>query len=156
MQILLVEDEDPKRDHIKAFLESRLPLANIETARSVRSAIFRLKSSAPALLLLDMSLPTFDVAADEPGGRPQGFGGMEVLRYMDRYRLSVPTIVITAYEAFFSQERKGIDLRSLSDELKEKHPRTYCGLIYYNSIFGGWQEHLSELLDKHLPEGKAQ
>jgi CheY-like chemotaxis protein len=152
MRLLLVEDEDPKREHILAFLSRRLPTAEITIAKSARSAVASLREHVPDLLLLDMSLPTFDVSANESGGRPQGFGGTEVLRYMDRFKISVPTIVITAYEAFFSTEKKGIDLARLSQELQQTHSRNYRGLIYYNSIIGGWDEELSTMIEKIFPE----
>ncbi len=96
-----------------------------------------------------MSLPTFDVTPEEPGGRPQGFGGMEVLRYMDRDKIIVPTIVVTGYEAFVGEE-KDIDLVALSKELEENYPEMFVGLVYYNSIMGRWADELTDLLTRRL------
>ena len=106
MNILLVEDEDPKRANIIRALNKIRPASDIIEARSVNSAITQLRSTVPDLILLDMSLPTFDIGPGEPGGRPQGFGGIEVLRYIDRFKLRVPVIVITAYEAFAREGRQ--------------------------------------------------
>src|ERR1700761_5575060 len=100
MRILLVEDEDPKRNHICSVLSQIRPGIELDLAKSVRSAVDQMKARVSDLVLLDMSLPTFDVHPGEPGGRPQGFGGIEVLRHMDRLNIVVPCIVITAYEAF--------------------------------------------------------
>jgi CheY-like chemotaxis protein len=148
MRILLVEDDDPKRERICEFLKGRFASAHIELARSVRSAVSCLRAGMPDLVMLDMSLPTFDVGPEESGGRPQGFGGLELLRYMDRFKIAVPTIVVTAYEAFFSEDRKGIKLDTLSSDLEGKHPLTYVGLVYYNSIYGGWEDQLNSILDR--------
>lgn len=145
MQLLLVEDEDPKRAHIQSFVSALVPSAKILTARSVQSALDALDKGKIDLVLLDMSLPTFDVGESERGGRPQGFGGVEVLRYMDRCKLNIPTIVVTAYEAFFLDDKKtGVNLECLGDELMQDHPKTFRGLVYYNSIVSGWDAALAE------------
>jgi CheY-like chemotaxis protein len=154
MNILLVEDEAPKQEHISSAILEVLPTVEIRIARSVRSAIDEMRQRTPDLMLLDMSLPTFDVGPTESGGRPQNFGGSEILRYMDLYDLHVPTIVITAYEAF-TKAGKSIDHKSLHDELLEKHPLSYKGLIYYNSLFSEWRALLSSVISKmHDGSGK--
>jgi len=142
--VLIVEDEAPKREHLQEFLAETLPQAERYAALSVRSAIAAIRDLKPDLVLLDMSLPTFDVLPNESGGRPQGFGGIEVLRYMDRYKVKAKTIVVTAYEAFFSEDRKGMQLGELAETLASKHPQNYLGLVYYNSVYGDWRQELRE------------
>ena len=152
MDILLVEDEAPKQDRILAFLKQNWPDAHIRTARSVRSAVDHICGETPDLVLLDVSLPTFDVGPNESGGRPQNFGGIEVLRYMDLYDRAVPTIIVTAYEAF-SKDGKPIDHDSLDDQLREQHPRSYRGLIYYNSLFTEWRNILEHIIVREAERG---
>jgi len=141
MRMLIVEDEEPKRKGILSVLGSEFPDSQRSEARSVHSAIHKLKTEPPDLVLLDMSLPTFDVGPGEPGGRPQGFGGIEVLRYMDRFKLVVPVIVVTAYEAFPKDGRQ-IELSDLRDQLSQSHPKTFRGLVFYNSFYSGWRDEL--------------
>jgi CheY-like chemotaxis protein len=154
MNILLVEDEAPKQEHIASAIFDVWPNVEIRVARSVRSAIDEMQKSRPDLLLLDMSLPTFDVGPTESGGRPQNFGGSEILRYMDLYDLHVPTVVVTAYEAF-TKAGRSIDHKSLHDELSERHPLSYRGLIYYNSLFSEWRALLSTIISK-IEDGSAK
>ncbi len=151
MKLLLVEDDDPKRRNILAALEKILPGVSIVEARSVNAAIYRLRNSSFDLALLDISLPSFDVGPGEPGGRPQGFGGIEVLRSMDRYTLEVPVIVITAYEAFPSAGKQ-IDLNTLSADLLKAHPRIFRGLIFYNSVFTTWSDALRKIILKEFEQ----
>ena len=92
-----------------------------------------------------MSLTTFDVGPNEPGGRPQNFGGMEVLRQMDRLNVIVPTIVITQHEHFVSGNEE-VNLLSLNKELVEEHEKVFEGLVYYNSAKGGWEKKLISLV----------
>jgi CheY-like chemotaxis protein len=145
LRLLLVEDDDPKRRNILNALSRILPRATIVEARSVNSALRRLREEIVDLALLDMSLPSFDVGPGEPGGRPQGFGGIEVLRSMDRIGLVVPVIVITAYEAFPSGGRQ-IDLKGLTLELANAHPQTFRGVVFYNSVFSSWSDELGILI----------
>lgn len=145
MRILLIEDEVPKQEHILAALKEIRPSASVNVARSVRSAIEAIVAEPPDLLLLDMSLPTFDVGPKESGGRPQNFGGAEVLRYMDLYERPLPTVIITAYEAF-SKGGRPVDHGSLHSQLTQDHPASYRGLIYYNSLFSEWRRELANLI----------
>jgi CheY-like chemotaxis protein len=149
MDLLVVEDEMPKQERIVAFIHDNWPEAKVRTARSVRTAIKEVYGSKPDLMLLDMSLPTFDVGPGEPGGRPQNFGGIEVLRYMNLYQISVPTIVVTAYEAF-SKDGRPINHDELDQELAREHPTSYRGLIYYNSLFAEWKTLLSSLITSRM------
>jgi CheY-like chemotaxis protein len=143
MNILLVEDNEPKRRNIIRALGRIISGVSTSQARSVSSAIAHLRSATPDLILLDMSLPTFDIGPGEPGGRPQGFGGIEVLRYIDRFRLKVPVIVVTAYEAF-ARGGTQIDLDALRSQLETAHPRTFRGVVFYNSLLGAWSEELAK------------
>jgi CheY-like chemotaxis protein len=145
VRVLLIEDEVPKQEHILSALKELRPLARVRVARSLKSAIEEIVSDRPNLVLLDMSLPTFDIGPKESGGRPQNFGGVEVLRYMELYDLHFPTVVITAYEAF-SKGGKPVDHDSLHNQLLQDHPSSYKGLIYYNSLFSEWRRELADLI----------
>lgn len=143
MKILLADDEVPKLENIAEVLSGAVPNAELSTARSVKSAIRLLRESKPDLLVLDMSLPTFDVAPGEPGGRGQGAGGVEVLRYMRFYKLVVPVIVVTQYSVV---EERGVyeSLSDMDDRLRAEHGQTFHGIIHYGSAGSGWERLLAE------------
>jgi CheY-like chemotaxis protein len=141
MRVLLVEDEDPKRQHLLKFCDEVFESIQIELAASVRGAIDHLRVENVDLVLLDMSLPTFDIAAKERGGRPQGAGGIEVIRFLDMMEMSVPIIVVTAYPAIQIDGRQQT-LDEVDVLLRGEHPRLYRGLVYFNSVYGGWRQEL--------------
>ncbi|WP_338628308.1 response regulator [Yersinia intermedia] len=147
--ILLVEDEYPKLIQIYNFIDSlELGLKfNILKARSVNSALDCIDESHPDLMLLDMSLPTIDIDVPngEAGGRAQGFGGIEVLRYMLYSNISCPTIVVTGYEAF-PREGGDVDLSDLEIELKEEFPNIVLSILHYNSTNELWKFKLKEAM----------
>jgi CheY-like chemotaxis protein len=153
-RVLIVEDEAPKLLHIERFLRSVRKNLQIVAARSVNSALDELESVSPDLLLLDMSLPTFDIGERENGGRPQGFGGIEILRYMALANLSCPTIVITGYEAFLRETGKHVDLSQMRSELMEEFPNFLKGVLHYNSSYDEWKDSLTVALrDIEIGEG---
>lgn len=146
MYVLVADDEGPKLDNIVDVVATFLPDARIGTARSVRSALDSLREQAAHFVVLDMSLPTFDIAPGEQGGRPQNYGGIELLRYMDFYELQCPVFIVTQYEAF--PDKNGhVDLSSLSERLRVDHPRTFRDLIYYaGSSDEVWRRKLTEAI----------
>lgn len=147
MRVLLIEDEDPKRRHILAELRRIVVGADIAVARSVTSALDAIEEINPDLLLLDMSLPTFDIGDQEDGGRPQGFGGIEILRYLELQEIRVPTIVITGYEAF-PKAGGQLDLQGLRKELERDFPSIFLGLLHYNSSLEEWKHELTDAFKK--------
>jgi CheY-like chemotaxis protein len=138
-RILIVEDEAPKSKHIEDMVAGLAPNANISTARSVNSALDYLEAEPIDLLLLDMSLPTFDVGERESGGRPQGFGGTEVLRHMVMAEIECPTVVITGYEGFTREGGAMVDLAQLRKELTDEFPTILRAVLHYNSTIDEWK-----------------
>jgi CheY-like chemotaxis protein len=143
MYIVLVEDEDPKLTHIKHYIKSLLPDSTLVTARSVNSAIDCIEEHTPDLVIIDMSLPTFEVGGRESGGRPQPFGGVEILRHMALSKVRCSTIVLTGYEAFKKETGKSVNLEQLSAELTEEFGPSLIGVLRYNSTYDQWKNQLA-------------
>jgi CheY-like chemotaxis protein len=146
--VLLIEDEDPKRTHIERYLKECSGELTIRVAKSVNSGLDALETELPDLLLLDMSLPTFDVGNGEGGGRPQGFGGVEILRHMTFAEWECPTVVITGYEAFPREAGHPLELPQLRHELAAEFPRLFRGILHFNSTYDDWKAELKRLLQE--------
>lgn len=144
--ILLVEDETPKLTHIKKFLKDTISNVEVITARSVTSAFDVIEDEVPDLILLDMNLPTFDVGNGESGGRPQGFGGIEVLRRLEMSGVQIETLVLTGYEAFPDETGKIIDLQTLRENLFDEFPTTVSEVIHFNSGLDEWKKKLGNMI----------
>ena len=146
LHLLLVEDEAPKRGHIEKLVIDVLPGCRISLARSVNSALDVLETGEVDFLLLDMSLPTFDIGDRESGGRPQGFGGIEVLRHMTMAEIACPTLIITGYEGFKRETGATVDLAQLRAELDAEFRHILMGVLHYNSTYDEWKHALREAL----------
>ncbi len=142
MRVLVVEDDQYKAKQLSAFLRDSFETAVVDIASSVSSGMNRIKSGEFDLILLDMSLPTYDVGPSEAGGRPQSFGGRELLRYIDRLNIITPVIVVTQYERFSDKGKEHLDLESLNDMLFKQHSLTYQGLVFFASTNDNWRDSL--------------
>ena len=155
MKILFVEDDDVKRSRISQLLSDTVPSMNLIVARSLQSGLRKLKEDRYSVIILDMTLPNYDPGPNEPGGKPQLFGGREFLRQMDRYDVPTPVIVVTQFAAF-GQGSQLVDLNHLDSELRQEHRSIYRGAVYYNSAVQSWMSDLSKLLKDVLKETQGE
>ena len=149
--VLVVEDDEPKQRSIVGFL--REILANdvqVCTAESLTSAITVLTEQPVALAVVDRSIPTFDLVRDRRGGgQPQGFGGADILRFIESETTTTVSIVITQYEEFvLPKERERRDPRGLEEALRSELDSRFLGVIHYNSQHGEWRQALRDALDR--------
>lgn len=152
LSVLFAEDDVHKSKHIREFCANSYPGADIVEVASVKSAMTRLGMEVFDLLLLDMSLPTFDVAAGEGGGRPQGSGGMEILREIERLDYRPSVIVVTQY-ADFSIDGNWYLLSELREELLAEHGDVFLGLVAFDSTSIEWKDALKDIMDGFIARG---
>lgn len=145
MKVLIVEDDNNKISQLMQLLRDVLPSVQPRVARSLQSGLRDVRENEFDLVLLDMTLPTYDIGPDEPGGSTHPFGGREFLRQLKRFKISIPVIVITQFETFGS----GPDtttLKELDEELRRDHASVYRGSVYYHAAIQSWKDQLKALL----------
>lgn len=153
MKALLVEDDENKFKQIERFTKELFSGVELFTAASYQSGLRALIGNSFDLIIMDMSMPTYDVSLTEEGGRPQAYAGRELLRQMTRRRINTPVVIVTQYDRFGD----GIDSRSfeqLDAELFNAHPNIYLGMVYYNSALEGWKEELEAKLASFKKENE--
>ena len=128
MKLLLIEDDEPKKGRIVELLERELRGAQVIHKRSYQSGLRELLRELPDLVLLDMNLPNYDITDEEPGGRIQQFAGREFLRQLNRRKIKVPVIVVTAFDNFGDGDDE-IDLNDLNEELIKTYSENYIGYV---------------------------
>lgn len=146
MKILLVEDSHDKRDNIIDVLTHFSNLIQFHIEESVRGAIERIDSDEKFdLILLDMSLPLFDITDEIPdGGEAESFGGHEIIEQMSFLKIHTPVIVITHYRAF----QGGTTFEALEMELKSTYPKIVKGMIYYDHPSNIWKQELISFFNR--------
>ncbi|MFW2544041.1 response regulator [Primorskyibacter sp. 2E107] len=151
---LLVEDESPKLAHIRKFVRESFSNISVVDARSVSSALEAIETEDFDFMLLDMSLPTFDVGQGEQGGRPQGFGGIEILRHLEMSGTNLQTIVLTGYEAFPDETGELIGLETLRNRMMDEFPLTVRQVVHFSSSLEGWKVSLRDGISSILGSRK--
>ena len=151
MKFLLIEDEAGKRsaicDHIQEVLGTE---AEVFECESLRAGLKELVSDRLYdLILLDMSMPGFDVSLSDPlGGEPESFAGQEIMAQMKLRGIRTPTAVVTQYKAF---AKGSIGLSDLVDRYKREYSDFFVGVIYYSTAAETWQREMADLIARYRP-----
>ena len=146
-RILIVEDNEYKRTRIKELIFSEFPDCDITESYSFTSAWKLISNSRFDLLLLDMSLPTFDKTDSDPGGAFRVFGGKELARKIKRRNIETKFLFITQYKSF-SDSTSSLSFEGLKKELLSQYKNECLGFILYSNTASEWRDDLV----KHIKE----
>ena len=141
MKVLLIEDDDYKARQIVEFVNTLG--YEVEVKKAYNSGMMALTNNQYDFVLLDMTIPSFELSPEHPTSRIRKYGGRDILNEMERCEIVVPTIIITQYKVLDDGEKS---LEILNEELAEEYSQIYKGLIYYNSSIVDWQEKLQNIL----------
>lgn len=154
ISVLIVEDNEAKLNSIKTALEREFNSISVYTAQSVHSGINAIFNVLPAIIIADMSLPTYDIKVHERGGTPRPFGGIEIFETLECNSLLTPVIVVTSYEAI-SDGEKSVNLSELEKSLSKDFPENYLGCVYFDSTYLKWEHELINYCSDVLREKYA-
>jgi DNA-binding response OmpR family regulator len=143
--ILIVEDDTNKEAALREFLGKAFPEFSIESRHSYQGGLSRAMQARPDLIILDMTMPTFDVDLADAGGSSRQFAGSEIIRELARKGVVTKVIVVTQYDTFGDGT---LTLESLNENLKDEFPDIYVDAVYYNPSRSDWKAHLSSLVEK--------
>jgi len=143
--LLLVEDNNYKRDKIVSFLADFFPNWSVVQANSFAEGSRAILDRQFHIILLDMSLPTYAKTANDSGGRFRAFGGREIARKVLRTQSLTQILFVTQYEAF-SDQGSSKSLETIDQELKSECGSNYAGLVHFDSSKTIWKEKISNLL----------
>lgn len=147
MNILIVEDDKYKSADLHKFLQAFYDDVSIVLRESLASGLFEIENNRSYdLILLDMSMPSFDKTYQDPsGGTPESYAGDEFLAHMSLMQINIPVIVVTQYDNFGPDENQK-NLNSLKQELENNYRPFYLGAVYYQINSTSWYRPLRELL----------
>ncbi|MCX8530875.1 hypothetical protein [Chryseobacterium luquanense] len=146
MKILFIEDHPLKQAQIKKFLQEEFPYFIVEFRNSYISGLKELINnySDYKCLLLDISMPNYDISSEDSGGDWMPMAGKKILKEMFLRDITTKAIVITMHGSFDD----GTKITDLDIELNEEFSDNYIGLVYYSQINEEWKIKLKELLNK--------
>lgn len=144
-KILLIEDSDHKLSRIRGFAESLWDKMELHEARSFNSGCKCIDADDFDLIILDMSLPTYDRTPADSGGRFRTFGGREIARKVIRRKIQTKMVFITQYDSF-SDRVRSLSLDNLNSELASECGSSYLGLVKYDSAKSSWKDELKKMM----------
>jgi CheY-like chemotaxis protein len=136
--IYVVEDSDLKIQRIESFL-----LANgferdqIRIFRSYQSGLQAILNCPPKLIILDMSIPTFDKNIDSREGRLRPLGGYDIMKKILFKKLETKVVVLTQLE-FFGDGAEKISFEQLKNKCTENFSNIFLDCIYYSPTESSW------------------
>lgn len=142
-RLLIIEDNDSKLNRLRQFCEENLQDYDVEDRRSYNTALSEVVHNGKSydLILLDVSMNTYEVNGDASDGEQEPLAGSNILRFMKLRKIKVPVIVVTMYESFVD----GIKIDKLDEGFREKYAEFYKGFVYYSLRNEDWISRLKEL-----------
>lgn len=147
LRILLVEDNPYKQSRIMEVLRSSPRDVEIATAMSFTSARQAIERSDYKMIVLDVSLPTYDRTATESGGKLRILGGREIARQLSREDISTQIVFLTQYSSF-SDKGTSYTFESLSEQLARDCGNNFAGMFFFDPSSLLWKESLQSLILK--------
>lgn len=146
-KILIIEDNETKLQHIRAFCKQSLKQCVLIDKQSYNSAqqevIFH--GEEYDLILLDVSMNTYDTQKED-NGEQEPLAGANILRFMKLRRITTPVVVVTMYESFVD----GVRINALDKRFKTQYKDIYRGFVYYNLKSDDWKDELMLKLNEIL------
>jgi len=146
MNILLIEDHPYKQGKILAFLTETFPEATVVTRNSYNSGLRELvnNNSVYDLVLLDISMPIYDISPEENGGEFLPMAGKLILKEMFLREIPTKAIVVTMHGSF----EDGTRLDQLHKALLREFKDNYAGHVYFAPTSTEWKNQLENLIKK--------
>jgi CheY-like chemotaxis protein len=144
-KILFIEDNEIKAKDVTSFILEKYPNYEVVIKDSFRGGVREIIKNSYDLLLLDMSLPTWDRKDSRSNEGFERFGGITIMREMKRKKREFPTVVITMFNEF-GIGKTFIDLSQLNNHLVKEFSSFYLGYVQYVSRETKWKEELQKFL----------
>jgi DNA-binding NarL/FixJ family response regulator len=139
MNLLLIEDNNYKIEQLVTFIADEFPSWQVEIKKSYHSGLKEIiLNNNYDLILLDISMPTYDIKPGETGGDPIPLAGKLILKEMYLREIEAKVIVVTMYENFVD----GTKLMALDKQFHEEFSSNYKGYVYFSPGNTIWKDEL--------------
>ncbi|SEA55038.1 Response regulator receiver domain-containing protein [Xylanibacter ruminicola] len=142
MKILLVEDDEHKTNDIITYIESMNKMIDVSTARSVESGVQAAVDDQYDLILLDMTIPNFDITEKSDGGKSYKNGGEIIVKELLDEEVEFRCAVITQYETFNNET-----IDQISARIGKLCGENYLGYVKYSTNTESWRQGLKEYIE---------
>lgn len=146
MKVLFIEDHPYKQGQVLEFLNETYSSMVVTTKSSYNSGLKELvlNSSHYDLVLLDISMPNYDITSEESGGDFIPLAGKLILKEMYLREIPTKAIVVTMHGSF----EDGTKMIDLDNMLKSEFKDNYIGYVYFSAITNEWKNQLGKLINQ--------
>lgn len=144
MNWLLIEDDANKEKQLNDFFHEYNPDTSVTVKKSYQSGLKEIFLNKYDLIVLDMSLPTFDIQNGEDGYVFRHLAGKDILGEMQRKKISTKVIVVTQFD-YFGEGKEHISLEILKENMRKNYSN-YVGTVYYNPSLDNWKKELTTFI----------
>lgn len=142
MKILLVEDDEHKMNDIIMYLQSNIKNVSINTAYSIASGVETAMDNQCDLILLDMTIPNFDITETSDGGKSYKNGGEIIVKELLDEEIDFRCAIITQYETFNNET-----IDQIGQRMKTLCGDNYFGYVKYSTSDDSWKDSLKKLIE---------
>lgn len=146
MNILIIEDDELKHQHLEKFVINLLPDSIFTWRKSYQTGLKEIMTNSYDLILLDMSMHIYEKTAQESGGSFETYAGRMILNEIDINEIVTKVIVVTGYDVYSD----GKTLETLKFELREEFGEFYIDTVYFIGSQDKWKLELTTLLTEKL------
>ncbi len=146
-KVLIVEDDPTKRDKLIEFMNATYCVDELIVKQSYNTGLHAINKEYEDIdiILLDMTMTTYEVSSEEAGGDPEPTAGYNILYAMDIRGIRCKVIVVTMYESF-----DGKEISALHNTLNKEFHENYKGYVQFEHNSNKWRELLKKKIDKSL------
>lgn len=149
MNILVIEDDPNKATQVITYLKDRSSQTDqVVHKTSYQSGLRELYSGSYNIVILDMSLPTYDIKPGEDAYKFRHLGGQDILSELKRKGRSAKVIILTQFERF-GEGDQFVALSDIKAIMRKEFSENYLATISYHPNKTAWQEELDKLIKKH-------
>ncbi|MGJ0290546.1 response regulator [Aliarcobacter cryaerophilus] len=149
MKIIIIEDNEHKRKKIKDFILNISANIHIDEAYSYTTGLKKCLHNEYHLLILDMTMPTYEKSHSESGGTFRTYGGKEIIRQLKRKNKELPFVIVSQYSKF-SDNTTTLSLDEISQQLKEISPNFFIETVLYDTSSSNWKIILEEIIKARI------
>lgn len=145
IKILLADDSPEKTTYIKEALDKNIKYSILDVTISYKSTTTAIKKNHYDVLILDMSMPTFDPVDHKTLPTPRPLAGKDILSKLHYRKINLPVIVLTQFDVF-GRVVDVIGLNDLTEDLEKTFPNNFKGCVFYDPQSSKWINELIQIL----------
>ncbi|WP_076418240.1 response regulator [Colwellia sp. UCD-KL20] len=147
MKISIVEDSPQKIEAVLNFFNENYDSPDITVSESYQSGLKKIINTSPKLVVLDMTLPTFDKKAGIREGRMRPLGGYDLLRKIRLKKINIQVIVLTQLD-YFGEGQDRVSFKDVKNMCRNEFGSMFIEMIRYKHSNEVWKEELMVAINK--------